>query len=482
MAQENEVENVSLRREMFSGTMAKGITAVVQFLGTIAFARLLGPSRYGSYYLLLALATIAIRPLDGWAHAATKRFSEQISERTRSEILGAQFFFATGFSVLIVVGSIVASDHLVDYTGISEAPVLFPLLFVALGVFTMLFQTTHGRGKVSASIWLKALKDTIAVALQLALVLIGLGVVGMVYGYAIALLAVCPIFLYLIGVRAVRPSKQTIENLWRFARFSIPNNFLGTVYSRFDVILLGLLLTPTAAGYYEVAIRISVPAIFVSSVLGSLLLPRVSNLLSQDIDPGEDIKRAIGYTSIIGIPLLFGAIAVGRDVIVLIYGREFAPAVPLLIGLAGYQLLHSNCIVLTNVANGWDRPDVVTRLSAIALVVNILLGIALTLSFGPIGVVIATITAETLRYAGFAYFTSRHLFWRALFPRELLEQFVAGLTMYATLELLLSVYRINSLVDLSVAIGTGAGIYFGILLLINPRLRTKAVSTLHRAF
>jgi len=476
MEETKESDGFDIHRQMFSGTAAKAVTAAVQLFGTIAFARLLGPSRYGSYYMLLALATIAIRPLDGWAHAATKRFSEQISERTRSEILGAQFVFAGCCSVLFIASSFILSDQLTNYTGIDRAPTLFSLLFLTLGVFTMLFQTAHGRGKISVSIWSKALKDTVGVGLQLALISIGFGVAGMVYGYAVGLLIVCPFLLYFIGTRIAIPTKQTFQSLWSFARFSIPNNFLGTVYSRFDVILLGALLSSTAAGYYEVAIRISVPAIFVSSVLGSLLLPRVSSLLSQDIDPTQDIKRAVGYSSILGIPLFFGAIAVGQEVIVLIYGQEFAPAVPLLIGLTAYQVFQANCIVLTNIANGWDRPDVVTQLSAVALTINILLGIVLTLRFGAIGVVIATIIAELFRYIGFAYFTSRYLPWTVLFPREIFEQFIAGILMYTTIETLLLTYTVSDVPSLVAIICGGGSVYLSSFVLINSTLRTKFIS------
>lgn len=478
MSEKSDVGDIDLGRETLSGTTAKIVTTVVGFLGTIVFARVLGPTGFGAFYLLLAITTISIRPLVGWSEAGKKRFSEKVSERQRSEIIGSQFVVAGVLSIVLLGVAVAASDYLIDYAGVPEAPLLFVGLFVATGLYNMLYQGVQGRGKVGVSTWTGTLKSVLEVPAQLVFVLSGLGVVGMVVGHVIALAIACPILLYYIDSRPAIPSRETFASLWTYARYSIPNSFLGSIYSRFDVLLLGALLAPAAAGYYEAALRVSTPAIFVSTVAGSAIHPRVSSLTSQDLDPADDIRNTISYTSVFAFPLLFGSLALADEVIVTIYGDGFAPAGTLLVGLAVYQLLQSQTTILLNVVGGWDRPDVATRLFAIALTVNIILGVILTAEFGAIGVVFATIVAESIRYLGLLHFTSDRLSWRVLFPRPLFAQFAAGLLMLGAVGVFRNEVPATSTVNLLMILGVGALVYFGALFAISEQHRTTARTVL----
>ena len=82
--------------------------------------------------------------------------------------------------------------------------------------------------------------------------------------------------------------------------------------------------------------------------------------------------------------------------VVTVYGPEYTLGASLIVGIAAYRVLSTQTTPLSQTLNGLDSPDVNMRASSVALVVNITLGVVLTLLFGPIGVVVATILAETL--------------------------------------------------------------------------------------
>jgi trk system potassium uptake protein TrkH len=109
--------------------------------------------------------------------------------------------------------------------------------------------------------------------------------------------------------------------------------------------------------------------------------------------------------------------------------------------------------------------------STVALAVNIALGIALYLRFGALGVVIATVVAESLRYLVFRHVAASDLGSR-LIPRALLEQIAAGLGMYLVVELARSFVTLRSWIDLGVIVGFGAVIsavlLFGVGLAETP--------------
>ncbi|WP_204366112.1 oligosaccharide flippase family protein [Halogeometricum pallidum] len=468
--------------ETLSGTTAQVIKTIVGFFGTIVFARVLGPTGYGAFFLLLSLATIANRPLAGWSEAVKKRFSEEITEQNRADLFGSVFLVSLSVSLVVVGLTALLSEPLIEYAGVDDAPLLFVLLFAITGTYSMIVQTTQGRGLVSVTIWTKTLNEIIAVPIQILLVLSGFGMAGMVYGYVTALVVVSPILFYYIAVVPSMPSRDTLSSLWSYAAYSIPNAFLGKIYSRFDILLLGALLTPAAAGYYEAALRVSAPAVFVSTVIGSALHPRVSHLLSQGSDPGEDIQNTLGYTSIFAFPLFFGSLSVAGPLITTIYGADFAPAASLLVGLAVFQLFYSQTTVLINVASGWDRPDVVTRLSVVALTTNIILGVLLTREFGPIGVVVSTILAESFRYLGLIRFVSTKIQLSALFPRPMFEQLGASVVMFVVVTGLVQAISLSSTIQLVLVIAVGAVIYFALLFLISKQHRITAISSLEATF
>ena len=57
----SEAANTSLSRETLGGTIAQFVMAAIGFVGTIIFARWLGPSAFGGVYLLFALVKFADR-------------------------------------------------------------------------------------------------------------------------------------------------------------------------------------------------------------------------------------------------------------------------------------------------------------------------------------------------------------------------------------------------------------------------------------
>ena len=69
-----DASEVNASFEVGKGLIAKIVMAVIGFSGTILFARLLGASDFGGYYLLLMIAEFLKKPVDGWSVAAKKRY------------------------------------------------------------------------------------------------------------------------------------------------------------------------------------------------------------------------------------------------------------------------------------------------------------------------------------------------------------------------------------------------------------------------
>lgn len=471
-----DASDVSLGGETAKATLAKFLMAMAGFVGTVLFARLLGDVAFGGFYLLFSLVKLADRPIVGWGEATKKRFSEA-SDR-ESEFVGSVFGFIALWLGVMLVGATLAADWLRSYTGIETAPVVFIVLLLGVSMYEPFEKLVQARGLVGAATWIDALRSYLTLPLQIAFVAYGFGAAGMAYGLAGASLLIMPLLMYYVGVLPTTPGRATAQSLWMYARYSIPSNFFGTVYNRFDLLLLGLMLTPGAAGHYEVAAKLTLPATFVAATAASGLMSRVSNYHSQDKDVEPDISNTLAFTSVLSIPIFFGALAIPKPLIVTFYGGEFAAAAPLLVGLAFYRVVRSQSAPMVESVNGLDMPDVNMRLSIVTLALNVVLGVALVYRFGAVGVVAATVVAESVRYAVLAGLLKRRLEALTLFPRTLLEQIGMGAVMFVVVAGLHRVVAVRSWLDLSVLLVVGAGVYGLGLLAVSDQLRHTIGSVL----
>ncbi|WP_458186852.1 oligosaccharide flippase family protein [Haladaptatus sp. NG-WS-4] len=470
----SEAADISLSKETLGGTVAQFTMAAIGFAGTVVFARWLGPTAFGGVYLLYALAKLVDRPMNGWSLAAKKRLSE--SDALRPPAFGAQLLFDACW--LLVAGGVVflAGDALRGYTGLAAAPLLLVVLLVTESVYESLDSLVQGRGRISVATWIDTLRSVLTLPLQVGFVALlstagAVGAAGMVYGLATASALVLPVISWFVGARPAVPSRTFVRSLADYARYSIPTVALGTTYDRLDVLLLGFLLTPAAAGFYEVAWKLTLPAVFVADVAGRGLMAAVSARNAQGAAVGRDVSNTVAYAGVLAFPIFFGALALSKPLVVTVYGPEYREAALLLVGLAGYRVVRAQSGPLVQAINGFDRPDVALRLSAVAVAVNLVLGVAFTLQFGPIGVVVATLVAETLRYLGGVVFFRRSVSGFVPLSRPMVAQVGASLVMFGAVSIAHTSIPVRSWVDLALLVSLGGGVYLAVLLAASPGTR-----------
>ncbi len=466
----SEAAGISLSRETLRGTIAQFTMAVVGFAGTVIFARWLGPRAFGGVYLLFALVKLADRPMNGWSIAAKKRLSE--SDALRPPAFGAQLLFDIGWVALAGIAAFLAGDALREYTGLALAPFLLVLLLATESVYETVESLVQGRGRISAATWNDTLRSVLTLPLQIGFVALpGIAAAGMVYGLATASVLTLPVVALFVAARPAVPSRAFLRSLADYARYSIPTTMLGTTYDRLDVLLLGFLLTPASAGFYEVAWKLTLPAVFVADVAGRGLMATVSARRGRGERVGRDVSNTVAYAGVLAVPIFFGSLALSKSLVVTVYGPDFQSAAHLLVGLAGYRVVRTQSGPLLQAVNGLDRPEVAMRLSAIALAVNLVLGVVLTLRFGPIGVVVATIVAETVLYLGGVLFLRRTVSGFSPISRPMAGQVGAGLVMFAAVSVARSSVSVQSWLDLGMLVSLGGVVYFGVLLVVSPGVR-----------
>jgi len=451
---------MSLSSEVAKGFVAKVVQAGFGFVGTIIFARVLGPTGFGGFYLLLSLTQFPTRAVLGVSTAVQKRYAEVGSRR--GQLVGTLVVVTLGSLAAVAVGVFAFRGFLISYTGLPAAPVLFVMLFVTTASFPIYQNLLTSIGRLSVQTWIDTVRSVVTFAFQLLFVAASYGAAGMAYGLALGTALLLPLTQYYLRTVPVIPSRETLRSVWSFARYSVPSKIVGNAFDRFDVILLGFLASPAAVGQYEVAYKLTVPAMFVAGLSGNGLMATLSDLESRDEEFREEVYNTLAFSSLFAIPLFFGALAISQATVVTVYGPEYRSAAALLIGLALHRVVSTQSTVLMNIVNGLDSPELQFRASIVTLLANVPLGIALYVWIGPVGVVIATVLAETVRYV-MLFGPAKRLTGVTLLPRALFEQVIAGAAMFVAVELLQGVVSVRSWVDFAFLLAVGGLAYFGLL-------------------
>jgi len=450
--------------EVSKGFVAKILVAVVGFGGSIVFARVLGPTGYGAFHVIVAVASVLDNPVMGFASACKKRISEH--DHDTGAIMTAGLLVA-GFGSLLVFGGILTIAPYVDYFDIENGWLYVAIVFTGVVFFKVLQEMVAGIGHFGTAVVLDMLRSILTIPLQLLLVVFfGLGVSGMVYGLALASLLMLPLTLYVMAVRPSVPDRRTLKSLWQFARFSVPNNFVGTAYSRLDVLLLSAMLGSAAAGQYQIALQLVLPGLLLSSVMASGLFVEVSSQVSQNEAIDRQVTNNVAFASLFAVPIFFGALAMPESIVVTVFGDEYREAAPLLVGLSIYQILQTQSTQITSVLSGQDRPDLNLWIRTVTLITNLILGIALVFWVGPIGVVMATVIAECINYILTTHYARRYVTYEIL-PEPLRCQLYSGGIMFVIVQVAHWVLGVNSWVDLGILICLGVLVYGTTLTLLS---------------
>lgn len=453
--------------QVFKGFIGNVLTAIIGFLGSIAFARVLGPGGYGAFYTITAAVNLADNPVQGFAIAGKKRLSE--SKADASEIVGAVLL--VGLSSILLLSPLVLLFG-IPFIEVQRGREFFVVLLSGLVFFKLLQPLIAGNGKFGIPTVLDSGRSFFTIVFQIILVYIGWSVGGMVAGLALGSVAMVPISYRVLGIRPAWPSRSVIRSLWRYARWSMPKAAVGAAISRMDVLILSAILTTGAAGQYRVAMNILVPATFVSGVIGSGVFVDTSGTISRDEDPRERIELGIGFGSILAIPVFFGAVAMPVDIVTTIYGSQYQEAGTVLVILAAYKLLETQTDQLLGTISGFDRPDLRFYLSVGVLVMNVGLGIPLAYRMGLMGVVIATLITAIAQWIAAVYLSQKLISFRII-PRPILEQSLAGILMFLVVFPAHRVYGVAWWGDLVALVTLGAIVYGVILLIISPILRSS---------
>ncbi|MEW2612242.1 flippase [Streptomyces sp. NPDC047880] len=394
------------RAEPTSGTVRTartivvlGVTEVIgklsMVLVVIGAARLLGVADFGVFAYALAVGALATTvPLWGYDTIVVQRASAA-PERLRA-LLAELLVMRTGLVALvfaIICGALVLSRPSDSDTALAG---LIVVAAVLLDTFTEAYRSAAAAQQRQNTIAVVHLMQRLLTAAWvLTALLLDTGLMGLAVAY-FAGTAVGPVAAMLLirrqGTRADW-SAVSVGSLVRLNRGTWMiglESIVAMALFRLDTLFLGWLAGNRVVGLYAAPYRLLETAVFVCWVVSRAVFP----LMASDPRPHRvrrHTERGIGVLAAVFIPYMTVLLCRGHDVLLLLYGEQFADAgTDTLRWLAPAPLLFGIAYLLSDALTA-AGPTLRALTGAVtALVVNVVLNLALIPHYGGVAAAFTT--------------------------------------------------------------------------------------------
>nr|WP_049911451.1 lipopolysaccharide biosynthesis protein [Halorubrum lipolyticum] len=386
----------------------RALTAATEF----ALTRGLGPTAYGVYALAWRIAQLLSRLVTFGSVPALQRYLPEYADDPERQGVVAGLAYATtlAFGVAIAAGIWLAAPRIdaltVDDPAFPPTMRAFGLLVGLLGVVMVasaIFRAVgSARGEIAFN---KLLRPVVRLVGAVAALALGYSVVGVAGGIVVATALLAAVAAPLAArVTGVVPSLRGIRReAGRFYNHAAPvaMSSLGKVFqNRVDVLLVGALLTATAAGVYNVVLVLIAIAWIPLLSFNQLLPPVASDLYADGRTETLNAVYASVTRQIVAtvIPILAVLVVFGRELLGLFGDPYVAGYVPLVVYLGGVFV--GSAVGAT----GWllmmtDHQYARMALDWLLAALNVALTYAFVVRYGLVGAALGTSLAIAVQNA-----------------------------------------------------------------------------------
>jgi O-antigen/teichoic acid export membrane protein len=456
---------------------ARAASSLIAFLGIAFFARELGSYQMGVFFLFQAMLGMIAIPVDfGISSGVTKRLSEGESP---GSILSTAILLKSLLLLPFVAGIILFQDPINNYLGANLALLLVVALVLQESA-KLTIQVLNGELRVGETAGPVFARKFVYVGVGAVLVSMGAGVRGIIYGLFTGLVVMLAWGAWKSSTPLDPPTFGHARSLFDYSKYAFASSIGGYFYSWMDVAIIGLFLTQSDVGVYEIAWRVTTVVMLFSSSIATTIFPQVSQWDAENTTERIEslLPEAIAPALFVAIPAFFGVVIFSKEILGLVFGAEYTAGWLVLIILMGEKVVQSVHIILGRSLQGIDRPDLAAKASIISLVLNFVLNVVFVFEYGIVGAAVATATSFIMNSVLHVYYLSRFTSIRVPYV-QIGGCIAASFGMTVVLYIINSIVIINSLPILLLIIGLGMAVY-SVFALMIPASRGIILNNIRR--
>lgn len=247
-----------------------------------------------------------------------------------------------------------------------------------------------------------------------------------------------------------------------------------SLYKIMDKIMIGNLSNIVEVGYYEQAEKIINIPIGIITALGTVMLPKISNLVQKNEENQikKYIDKSVDFMMFLVFPITFGLIATADKIVLILLGNEFSKSI-IIVQLLSITILFISFanIIRTQYLIPKEKDKIYIVSVSLGAILNLILNYIFIPKYASIGACIGTIFAEFI-VMFYQCFMVRKELSILLYIKKIFPYFVKSVVMFIFVAMI-SIINIDYKIILAIQILFGIVIY-GILnveYIINYRRR-----------
>ncbi len=475
---DNPTESIARNTAFALATHAA--TAAFTAVVTIFLARYLGPEQFGVFALAVGIGAVLVLPGDAGISTAAARFiaERRGNDRAVARVLRDASRLRLVSSGTVCVALVLAAGALAD--AYDEPDLAWTLRGIALAIFGQNLMQLYGSGftalgRVSLAFRTSLLKSALELGATLGLVLAGAGAAGAAFGRSAGFLAGgllgMAMMWRLVGRsqsvdgEAEELSDVGIRRIAGYAGALLVIEGAFVLFEQIDVLLIGALLSATAAGLFQAPLRLVTFLHYPAYALAAGVAPRVARheVEGSSVDPFAGALRGL----VLFQAALLAPLVVWADPLVeLVLGTDYAESAEVLRALAPYVFLAGLGPLVSMAVNYLGEARRRLPIAIVAVAVNAAIDVVLIPEIGIVAGAIGTNVA-------YAIYVPAHL-WicRGLLDlplRPLLVSFAKALVAAAAMAGVLALFGTKDVSVPALLVGglIGLAVYVSALLVLR---------------
>ena len=443
------------------------ITYLLGFFVVIYTARYLGANGFGIISLALSISAIFGVFVD--MGLSTLMIREVARDKSLSNKYISNNAVMKVFLSFLTFGFLALSVNIIGYNPLVNSIIYLITLSVIItsfsGILTSIFQSNE---KMEYSSLANILSSVIMLSGTLIGIYYGFNITyfASIYVVTSILVFIYNLIVYLSKFSLIKLEidltfwKSTIKEAWPFGIIFLS----GMLYTYVDSIMLSILKGTEAVGWYSAAYRLMYIALILPTAINTAIFPVMSRLYSNSSRESLTLlyERYFKYMIMIGIPIGFATTLLSKNLILFIYGSGYVEsiiALQILVWAIVFTFVGASYIQLLQSTN---RQLIVTKISIVCLVINIILNLILIPNYSYVGASIATFFTEVV-FVSYIIFVTYKLGYGISYKIVLKDLFKV---LFAASIMSLFIWYFNN-VNFILLIILGAIIYFTILYLVK---------------
>jgi O-antigen/teichoic acid export membrane protein len=398
---------------------------VIQAIGVLFVARILGPELYGVYTITLIVPNLALLFCDVGIDAALVKLIASPPEEgsgNRAKLLRTGLLLKFSFSIVVMILCMIFSEALA--VNLLNRPYI--VFYLRLASLTIIFQALInsssnafiGLGKTEYSAIVNNTQAIGKVLIASSLVIIGFGVfgalVGFVIGYLIGIVAALLLFYksyrQIDNVKDDTKSYDVVRSILRYGLPIFITNILAGIGAQYQSIILATFVPNDAVGNFNASMNFISLMGAISTPISLSIFQGFSKLSKKGQVARSFFMIATKYTTLLMVPLALLIALFARELIVAIYGTSYNTAALYLSFYSLITLLSGlGSLTLSGLFNGLGETKIFLRMGLVSSLVLFVLAPLLTNFFGVVGLISAIFTSSLANTVVGLYFASSKL-------------------------------------------------------------------------